>query len=270
MVYQFPTWMINPGTIAAAHQKEASQCSSCHKPFWGIPNSKCISCHKPASIGMDSLLKDSSQALLRFHEKLGDTRCTNCHTEHVGIDGDITVKNFDHSAVSDAVIVDCEGCHVKPSDNLHLQLSVGCNNCHVTDRWKPVTHFDHNKLSNTLLGNCSSCHNKPTDGYHATLTDNCSKCHSTSKWVPSTFDHSQYFLLDGDHNVKCNTCHTTNNYTVYTCYNCHEHSESKIREKHIEEGIVNFTNCARCHKTADEHGEDSEHHDRKDEHDDDD
>ena len=35
----------------------------------------------------------------------------------------------------------------------------------------------------------------------------------------------------------CVTCHVDNDYSNYTCYGCHEHSRSKIREEHVEEGI---------------------------------
>ena len=40
-------------------------------------------------------------------------------------------------------------------------------------------------------------------------------------------------------------------YRTYTCYGCHEHSRSKIREKHVEEGITDYENCIECHR----HGE---------------
>jgi hypothetical protein len=60
-------------------------------------------------------------------------------------------------------------------------------------------------------------------------------------------------VLDKDHNAACTTCHTTSDRRQYTCYGCHEHTEANIRAKHIREGILNFTNCVSCHKSA--HGE---------------
>ena len=38
----------------------------------------------------------------------------------------------------------------------------------------------------------------------------------------------------------------------YTCYGCHEHSRSKIREEHLEEGIRDYENCVECHRSGDE------------------
>jgi hypothetical protein len=42
-----------------------------------------------------------------------------------------------------------------------------------------------------------------------------------------------------------------NDYTRYTCYGCHEHSRSKIREEHLEEGIYQYENCVECHRSGD-------------------
>ena len=38
----------------------------------------------------------------------------------------------------------------------------------------------------------------------------------------------------------------------YTCYGCHEHSRSKIREEHVEEGIRDYENCVEGHRSGDE------------------
>ena len=48
------------------------------------------------------------------------------------------------------------------------------------------------------------------------------------------------------------TCHIDNDYSNYTCYGCHEHSRSKIREEHVEEGIYDYENCVECHRSGDE------------------
>lgn len=80
----------------------------------------------------------------------------------------------------------------------------------------------------------------------------CSTCHKTNAWSPATFDHNKYFVLDGDHNVQCNTCHTRADYKQYTCYGCHEHTKRKMISEHVEEGITNISDCARCHKNANE------------------
>jgi len=59
-------------------------------------------------------------------------------------------------------------------------------------------------------------------------------------------------VLDRDHNATCATCHVNNDYKRYTCYGCHEHQPDKIRRKHVKEGIPEFDNCVKCHRSASE------------------
>lgn len=116
--------------------------------------------------------------------------------------------------------------------------------------------FDHALLSPAMRGTCQSCHRAPQDTLHRSMPQqSCAQCHKTTGWRPATFDHSRFFLLDGDHNASCTTCHKTGNFKQYTCYGCHEHQPDGIRAKHAEEGIRNIDNCVRCHRSASEHGE---------------
>jgi len=258
LMYQYPHVMLNPGELVEGHQKLNEKCLSCHKPFWGISNDKCISCHKLSEIGKDTLhindtIKNKEKFL--FHQNLANQECASCHTDHKGVKPDMPLSSFPHELLSETVISKCSGCHNKPSDNIHQQISVSCNNCHNTKGWKSSVVFNHDMIQGTDKNNCASCHQKPNDSYHNLFKDNCNKCHSTSKWVPSSFDHSAYFQLAEDHNAKCNTCHTNNNFSTYTCYGCHEHSQNKIMEEHNKHGINNFSNCASCHRSGNEHDE---------------
>ena len=81
---------------------------------------------------------------------------------------------------------------------------------------------------------------------------NCSSCHTQQGWTPATFDHDKYFRFDREHTTECTTCHINDDYSNYTCYGCHEHSCSKIREEHVEEGIFDYENCSECHRSGDE------------------
>lgn len=254
LVYQFPHAMINPGGLVEGHQKLKNKCVSCHTPFFGITNQKCISCHKLSDIGKDSLINDADvvNKKILFHEGLSKQKCTSCHTDHKGVYPETSLSRFHHNMLSQTVINNCKSCHGQPSDILHKQLATTCNSCHNTSSWESDVAFDHEMIINGAKDNCSSCHKKPEDDFHQQLTESCSKCHSTVQWEPSTFDHSEYFRLDGDHDVKCSTCHTGNDFTAFTCYSCHEHSEAKIREEHNEHGIYQFTKCASCHRSGDE------------------
>ena len=256
LIYQFPYLMLNPGELVSGHQDLKEKCFSCHQPFWGIENGRCISCHKPDEIGIKKVNAsdiNSVKKKVSFHDKLLSQKCTACHTDHNGIKPDVTLNQFNHELLSEAIRSKCNDCHEQPGDKLHPQLSTDCKNCHNTIGWKSSVMFNHDMIKSADKNNCVLCHQKPTDTFHISLEDNCNKCHTTTKWIPSTFDHSPYFQFDKNHNAKCNVCHTDNNYKAYTCYGCHEHSLNKIMSEHNEEGITNLNDCAECHKSGSEH-----------------
>ncbi len=256
LIYQYPHAMLNPGEIVEGHQQLTDNCLACHNPFFGISNDKCISCHKLSDIGKDTLMLNDTSISNRkvvFHQHLSNQKCTSCHTDHKGLKPEMTLHGFNHEMLPATIISNCYSCHSQPSDILHKQLTTACNNCHTTKGWKNSVTFNHNMIQGDIKNNCAACHTNPGDSLHKQVIDQCDKCHSTNQWKPSTFDHSTYFQLDGDHNVKCNTCHINNNFSAFTCYGCHEHSESKIISEHNEEGIYNITNCSSCHRSGNEH-----------------
>lgn len=256
LMVQYPDILISPGEVSQGHQSIKQQCFACHQPFGGIENPKCTACHTLADIGKDSMRNTTGSTTLGeqvlFHQNLDKYACTSCHTDHAGLNPTLATKGFEHGMLPKTIINDCIACHQKPADKLHQQLTNACAKCHTTTTWKQEFAFDHDLIQPANRNNCVACHETPTDAFHRRLKDNCTKCHSTDKWVPSTFDHSAYFVLDGDHNARCETCHLNNNYDTYTCYGCHEHTVSNILNEHREEGISNITNCASCHKSGDE------------------
>jgi hypothetical protein len=133
---------------------------------------------------------------------------------------------------------DCVACH---SDHKGVQA------------FRPKDQFSHQLIKPPLIEECNSCHANPGDALHQKIVGNCSTCHSIERWTPATFDHDEYFRFDRQHRTECETCHINNDYNKYTCYGCHEHSRSKIREEHIEEGIRNYEICVDCHRSGDEH-----------------
>ncbi|MBS1494988.1 MAG: class III cytochrome C family protein [Bacteroidetes bacterium] len=282
-VIEYPKQMVNPGDLIAGHQKLSNDCYSCHRPFWGISNDKCITCHKISEIGKlkNSTDSNSKKDKSLFHENLTSQNCASCHTDHMGIKPDTKLSNFKHDLLSTDIKNNCSDCHTKPSDKLHIPLSSSCNNCHVTTGWKQSVKFNHDMISGADKNNCITCHQKPGDSFHQGLLDNCNKCHTTNKWSPANFNHSSYFLLDKDHNAKCNVCHTSSNYKEYTCYGCHEHTQSNILKEH-DEVSGNINDCVSCHTSGNKHdmkdgnennerdGKESKHESKKRENDDDD
>lgn len=257
LMVQFPHTMLSPGELVEGHQDLKNDCFSCHTAFSGVTNDKCIACHQLSEIGKDSSMGAGNTKIL-FHQSLATQSCTACHTDHKGIAPEMPLGGFKHDLLSETVINNCVSCHQKPADKLHRQLTSNCKSCHNTEGWKSSVVFNHDMLTVSDKNNCVSCHENPGDSFHKNLQGNCNTCHSTSKWVPSTFDHSSYFVLDGDHNASCNTCHKSSSYDTYTCYGCHEHTVSNILSEHNEEGIYNINNCVSCHKSADEDDMESE------------
>lgn len=258
LVMQFPYLMLNPGELVQGHQDIKNDCFSCHAPFGGISNEKCIACHKLSDIGKDSTGLGKEKIL--FHQSLANQDCSACHSDHKGINAGMSVSSFKHTLLSETVMNNCTSCHSKPADKLHGQLSASCVNCHTTNEWKLSGPFNHTMIQGNAKNNCISCHAAPKDAFHADLKGNCDQCHTTSKWVPSTFDHSAYFLLDRNHNAKCNVCHLNSNFSVYTCYGCHEHSVGNVMQEHREEGISNINDCVSCHKSGNENDMEGNEH----------
>jgi hypothetical protein len=118
---------------------------------------------------------------------------------------------------------------------------VECEKCHVNNIFKGTPMA------------CVSCHAEPSEHAGQFGTD-CVACHTTTAWTPAQFNGQHTFPLNHGEGgtVSCATCHPSS-YSTYTCYGCHEHTESNIRSKHLEEGISNFQNCMECHADGREH-----------------
>lgn len=186
-------------------------------------NTDCFACHGPFG-GADS------------------ERCISCHkpadigrltTLGLAIVKPLTSTPFHQNLIS----TDCVACH---SDHAGVKV------------YRKHGHFNHGLLKLETNEQCQNCHKSPNDSLHQKITGKCSQCHNQNKWLPATFDHGKHFVLDSDHNARCVTCHVRDDYKRYTCYGCHEHTPSGIRSKHIEEGIRDFNNCVKCHRSANE------------------
>lgn len=187
--------------------------------------------------------------------------CASCHTPWRGPDAAkcITCHVVDEIGLKTSLGVPIVRSRATTAFHQEL-LQQNCNSCH-SDHQGPIRTAENRKpFSHVLLRpqvrqQCSTCHTAPINRVHGEGTSNCAQCHSLEAWKPATLDHSKLFVLDRHHSPTCVTCHTGGDYTTYTCYGCHAHSEERIREKHVEEGIRNFTNCVRCHRSADDDGE---------------
>lgn len=185
------------------------------------------------------------------------TDCFACHTPFLGSraakciachkTADIGLKT------TKGLVIDKEKKNVGFHQKLIEEDCVACHSDHRgVKAFRPISRFSHNLLQSSLQKQCDSCHSTPTDALHQKIKGNCVQCHNNEAWTPASFEHEKYFRFDRDHDAECKVCHTDNDYSRYTCYGCHEHSRSKIREEHVEEGIANYEECVDCHRSANE------------------
>jgi hypothetical protein len=233
------------------HKGFANQsCVACHTEHQGIQPTIAISKFEHALVSkeiINNCLNCHEVSNTSIHKQVS-TDCKSCHNT---IDWK-SITSFNHNMILGDTKNDCISCHQSPKNVVHEMSGTNCTECHNTTKWTPAT-FNHNKILSGAKNTCISCHESPKDSFHEGAGTNCTECHSIAKWVPSTFNHEAYFILDKNHNSSCITCHSNNNFKTYTCYGCHEHSETKIRNEHLEEGIRNFENCVSCHKSGNEH-----------------
>lgn len=185
------------------------------------------------------------------------TDCFACHTPFIGSQPEKCVACH---KVAEIGLVTSKGMPIgKEQKNVAFHqklLEADCVACHSDHKgvmaFRPISRFSHDLLEPALQEQCDSCHANPGDALHAKIKGNCAQCHSLAGWTPATFEHDEFFRFDRHHDTDCETCHMESDYSNYTCYGCHEHSRSKIREEHREEGIYDYENCVECHRSGDE------------------
>lgn len=195
--------------------------------------------------------------LIDAHADLTDN-CFACHTPFLGSTPDKCVACHKVEEIGLKTTRGLPIAKEKKNVAFHQQLiEADCVACHSDHRgvqaFRPISTFSHQLLEPSLQQQCGDCHTNPGDALHQKVRGNCSVCHSQDAWTPATFDHDRYFRFDRHHDTECVTCHVNNDYNTYTCYGCHEHSRSRIRAEHVEEGIYDYEACVECHRSGNEH-----------------
>ena len=64
---------------------------------------------------------------------------------------------------------------------------------------------------------------------------------------PASYTHS--FPLTGPHDLSCTSCHDTGTTSAFNCLNCHEHSQTRMDDKHSEVRDYRYASnaCYQCH-----------------------
>jgi hypothetical protein len=190
--------VLMPGPLSRAHAKFEDDCTQCHNRLdRSKQTSLCVDCHKP--IGAD--IRDQKG----LHGKVAQQsngKCTACHSEHLGRNGDIVRFNhvsFDHQLTNFPL----RGAHA----------STDCRSCHKAAKaWRAAPTV------------CADCH-KADDIHAGQLDHNCGSCHGSLSWAGARFDHdkSKFPLREAHREARCNTCHFGNRYrgAPTTCIACH-------------------------------------------------
>ena len=232
-------------------QNTPTDCEACHlsgDAHAGKYGEQCGVCH--SSDGWKPAIFDHTQADFLLEGKHIEVPCENCHT--TGILG--TPK-------------DCYSCH-KEDDKHSGTYGIACENCHKPSAWADAT-FDHTLSAFLLDGahvnvecakchidgvfkgtplECAACHAEPDFHLGMFTGQACSTCHSTTAWSPARFDEPHTFPINHGGEINtCADCHQPK-LTQWICFPCHDRAE--VDRKHIEEGIINFSDCLRCHPTG--------------------
>jgi len=251
-------------------------CISCHKDIHkNTVSRQCSNCHTPTAWlikNITDIHQRSRFPLLGQHAKAD---CQRCHTLFAEL-------NFEPLGVK------CYDCHKQnfaaTQNPNHAQsgFSTGCESCHnFTDANWSYASFAHDKfpligghkigykitdcktchtnapIYTGLSQDCYSCHKthyeQTTNPNHisASFSTTCTTCHTINGWKPSSFNHTQYFVLEGAHTqLDCNKCHSTSYKNTPTdCYGCHKTTfEGTTNPNHVASQFP--TDCTKCHTTS--------------------
>ncbi len=215
----------------------------------------CLDCHNQNS-WFSATFNHNSTGFPLTGAHLG-INCALCHTK----------------GYSGGTPTSCVACHLTNynsttnPNHISSKFSTDCQTCHNTTTWL-TSNFNHNTTAFPLTGShinvaCGLCHTNGYSGgtpttcvachltnFNATTNPNhvaanfpttCETCHTTTNWTTSTFNHTPYFPLTGNHNVSCVTCHTNSaNYIVFTCVTASCHGNAHYQNQ-------GSAGCYRCH-----------------------
>ncbi len=282
----------HPASFPLAGGHALNNCQACHAQGFANTSAACVSCHE----------SDYTAARNPSHEAGAfPPTCEQCHSTINWRPA--TFANHHQTAfplTGAHVLTDCAQCHVGGQYTGTTTACLGCHeadytgaqnptheagafagtceNCHVTDGWRPATFTVHDLTAFALTGahvttDCAQCHvggqytGTPTDCWscheqdYVGVTDpnhvagefphNCVTCHSTDNWTEATLDHNQTaFPLTGAHvATDCAQCHIGGQYTgtPTDCWSCHA-ADFTEAEGHVQNGYPH--DCASCHTTA--------------------
>lgn len=243
------------GARAVAQLRSTARaCDSCHlqdDAHNGEFGAQCGVCHTPEA--WKPAKYDHGLSGFPLDGKHVGLKCESCHASgYVGTPSDCYACHQQDDAHQGQYGLTCETCHNArgwqdaafdhslsrfPLDGAHANVT--CDDCHK------------NKVFQGTPTECAACHADPA--YHLGMFPGqaCDQCHTTAAWSPAQYNGPHAFPInheqEGSRPNTCADCHQPN-LTTWTCYPCHD--RAKIEEKHVKEGIADFSDCLRCHPTG--------------------
>jgi hypothetical protein len=204
------TQFLSPGELTQSHAEDEKlkDCYACHTLTRGIDDSLCLDCHKA--------IKERLSNKNGYHGTLQGS-CAECHTDHKGLDTDITGLNseaFNHRQAN------------YPLTGKHAEIK--CDKCHSKKESRDKIQ---NLYINIKFGECTDCHKDP---HPKGFGPDCAKCHTTTGWSERalTYSHSldsKYRLLGKHQELNCDKCHRNP-----------DDPDAKF--------VLPATECAQCHQ----------------------
>jgi hypothetical protein len=132
--------------------------------------------------------------------------------------------------------IDCQACHFASEPFQYALAPVDCIDCHADD-YQQTSDPNHQAAG------------FPTD---------CQVCHGTSSWDARGFPgHESFFPINSGPHAgawnNCTDCHTTpGDFQSFSCLGCHEHSQSRMDDKHSDVAgyVYESSACLNCHPTG--------------------
>ncbi len=183
------------GKAGVAFKLKEIECAACHVDPHDGRYPRCVDCHgvrsfKPSTVDL-ATHKRYRFALDGAHAAVS---CVDCHGEmkHPASASSLVLARWVFPRLLFAAPTNgCQGCHENPHGNQFAARMArgGCEVCHGTDAFRPVTRFDHNRDATFSL-----------KGAHENVP--CNRCHTSTR-MPDGKAVVVYRPVSG----KCETCH---------------------------------------------------------------
>jgi len=191
----------------------------------------CKGCHQ--TLNFSQAGQNCSDCHVDVHNATTSLVCEKCHTPVSWLVHDVRKlhQNSRFPLVGMHAVIPCEDCHKNFSSYKFDIIGIQCFDCHA-NKYYATTNPNH--IASGFDTRCETCHNLAND------------------W---SFYHDAVFpIYTGSHNGTwnaCTDCHASApNYADFSCLNCHEHSQTKMDEKHNGEvGGYRYEShaCYSCH-----------------------